>query len=134
MNNGQSGIFTLPPVKEGAPHTLVIGPTAKGKSLMPDNSDLTMGLATQAFEMINQDNFSVSANLSADNTESLRNFGLFQSMLLMAYKQGALDSQEGKIKVHIARTNPGNIAEAYAGETESFLANAEFTVVKPHRD
>ena len=70
-------------------HTLIVGVSGKGKSLMmPDNNEITMGLATKAFEMIGRNEFTVSAELSVDNTESLRNFGVFQSILLMAYREG----------------------------------------------
>lgn len=74
---------------------------------MPDNSELTMNLAIRAFEMLGRDEFSVSAELSADAPESLRNFGLLQSILLMAYKQGAMDAQEGKAQVVCAGSDPG---------------------------
>lgn len=94
MNNG---IFTLPNVgNEG--HTLVFAPSAKGKSLLPDNSELTMSLATKAFEMIGHDKFSVSASLSADNADSLRNFGLLQSILLMAFNEGLCQAKDAVAK------------------------------------
>lgn len=66
------------------------------ENLLPDNSPLTMGLATRAFQMVGQNRFSVSACLSADSTESLRNFGMLQSILLMAYNQGVQDAKQGK--------------------------------------
>lgn len=69
-------------------HTLVVGTTGKGKSLMPDNSELTMDLATKAFQMVGCNKFSVSASLSADDADSLRNFGMLQSILLMGYQKG----------------------------------------------
>lgn len=58
------------------------------KSLMPDNSPLTMRLATKAFQLIGKNTFKVSASLSAENAESLRAFGLLQTLLLMAYREG----------------------------------------------
>lgn len=67
------------------------GKSIQGKTLatlMPDNSELTIELAENAFAMIGRGNFSVSASLSVDNAESLRNYGLFQSILLMAYREG----------------------------------------------
>jgi len=92
MTIGQDGVFVLPATKRGEVHTVIVGQTAKGKSLMPDNSELTMELATKAFKMLGRDHFEVSANLSVDNLESIRNFGQFQSLLLMAYRQGQADA------------------------------------------
>lgn len=69
-------------------HTLIMGTTANGKSIMPDHCELTTHLATKAFEMIGEDHFSVDANLSADNAQSLRAFGVLESILLMAYQEG----------------------------------------------
>lgn len=70
-------------------HTLVFGVTAKGKSVMPDHCELTTVLATKAFEMIGANQFCVSADLSVDNPESLKAFGVLESILLMAYREGA---------------------------------------------
>lgn len=63
------------------------------KSNMPDHSELTMHLACSAFKMIGADEFVVNANLSIDDKESLRAFGLFESILLMAYKEGQNSAQ-----------------------------------------
>lgn len=41
-------------------------------------------MATKAFKIIGRDDFTVGANLSADQPESLRNYGLLESILLMA--------------------------------------------------
>jgi hypothetical protein len=71
----------------------------EGKSTMPDHNELTMGLACKAFQMIGCDEFTVSASLSVENSESLRNFGLFESILLMAYQQGVLDTESSTVKV-----------------------------------
>lgn len=68
--------------------TVVIGSTGKGKSLMPDSSELTNELAKKAFELIGSHRFEVSANLSVDNPASLRAYGQLQSILLMAYQEG----------------------------------------------
>lgn len=57
-------------------------------SLMPDHSALTMDLATRAFQMIDRTEFHVSAVLSVDKPESLKNFGTLESILLMAYEAG----------------------------------------------
>lgn len=72
--------------------------TGRENDTAPDNSELTMGLASKAFEMVGHDKFSVSASLSADNAESLRNFGLFQSILLMAYNQGLIQAKQAVAK------------------------------------
>lgn len=103
----------------------------KGKSLMPDNSELTIDLATRAFEMLGRDEFSVSAELSVDSPESLRNFGLLQSILLMAYKQGAMDLQEGKIQVVYAGSDPSQFAKVSPGEAAAILANTNIRIVMP---
>lgn len=87
--NEQAGVFVLPLQKAGEPgHTLVFAPSAKGKSIMPDNNELTVGLVEQAFKMIGRDDFQVSAQLSVDDPAGLRAYGLFQSILLMAYREG----------------------------------------------
>lgn len=57
-------------------------------TLLPDNTVLGMSLAIKAFQLIQQDSFKVSANLSAADVEGLANFGKFQSMLVMAYNEG----------------------------------------------
>lgn len=57
-------------------------------TLMPDNSELTMQLAEKAFALLGRGHFEVSASLSVDNAESLKSFGEFQSLLLMAYREG----------------------------------------------
>lgn len=78
---------------DGHGNVMILGSTAEGKkSVMPDHSDLTVGLATKAFELIGKDAFSVSARLSVEQPESLRNFGLFESILLMAYNEGKADA------------------------------------------
>lgn len=124
------GIFTLPAV-DGEGHTLVFAPSRKGKSMMPDNSELTMDLATKAFEILGREEFRVSAELSVDAPESLRNFGLLQSILLMAYKQGAMDVQEGKVQVVYAGSDPSQFAQVSPGEAEAVLANANIKIVIP---
>lgn len=68
--------------------TLIMGVTAKEKSIMPDHCELTTHLSTMAFELIGADQFSVNANLSAEKPETLRNFGVLESILLMAYQEG----------------------------------------------
>ena len=73
---------------DGHGNILVLGQTAKGKSVMPDHSDLTVSLARKAFEIIGSGNFSVSANLDVSKSETLRNFGFLESILLMAYNEG----------------------------------------------
>lgn len=96
-NDGMAGAATpvfVTKTEGDASHTLVVGVSGKGKSLLPDNSELTMDLAAKAFEMLGRGEFSVSASLSADNAESLRNFGLFQSILLMAYQEGQKAARE----------------------------------------
>lgn len=92
------GIFTLPAV-DGEGRALVFAPGKKGKSLMPDNSELTMSLATKAFQMIGRNDFAVSANLSADNPDSLRNFGLLESILLMAFNQGLSHAKDAIVSI-----------------------------------
>jgi hypothetical protein len=88
------------PAHEGdRTNTAIMGITAKGKSIMPDHCELTTALATRAFEMIGEDQFSVSANLSADNTESLRAFGVLESILLMAYQEGRKSALQDAIDV-----------------------------------
>lgn len=57
-------------------------------NLLPDNTVLGMSLAIKAFQLIEQDSFKVSANLSVTDVEGLANFGKFQSMLVMAYNEG----------------------------------------------
>lgn len=79
------GIEALPKLTDGS---TIFPPSSKEKSIMPDHNELTMGLASKAFQMIDADAFSVNANLSADNKDSLRNFGMFESILLMAYNEG----------------------------------------------
>lgn len=90
MATNQEGFFVLPAKNPGEAHALIVGQTAKGKSMMPDNSELTMELATKAFQMLGCGHFEVSANLAVDNPDTLRNFGQFQSILLMAYQEGQL--------------------------------------------
>lgn len=58
------------------------------QAVMPDHSELTVELARMAFELIGSDTFSVGAALSVERPESLRNFGLLESILLMAYNEG----------------------------------------------
>lgn len=86
--------FVLPAAKPGEAHTVIFGQTVKGKSLMPDHSELTTELATKAFQMIGGDNFAVSANLSVDNPDSFRNFGRLESILLMAFNQGLSQAKD----------------------------------------
>ncbi len=52
------GFFTLPAV-DGEGRALVFAPGKKDESLMPDNSELTMSLATKAFQMIGSNDFAV---------------------------------------------------------------------------
>lgn len=76
---------------------LIANLRARGSaSFMPDNTELTMGLATKAFKLIDRDRFIVSASLSVSDPEGLKNFGEFQSILLMAYNEG-LQSALGKL-------------------------------------
>lgn len=96
-DNATIHTITLPGNATG--HTLVFAPSAKGKSMMPDNSELTMELATKAFQMIGRDNFAVSANLSVDNLDSLRNFGLLESILLMAFNEGLAKAKDAVAKL-----------------------------------
>lgn len=104
---------------------------AKGESLMPDNSELTMSLATRAFEMIGRNKFSVSAILSADSTESLCNFGLLQSILLMAYMQGVQDALEEKVRIVFAGSDISQFAKVSDAEAATLLANANIKIVMP---
>lgn len=94
MTTNQEGVFVLPAKNPGEAHTLIVGQAAKGKSMMPDNSELTMELASKAFQMLGRDRFEVSANLSVDNLDTLRNFGQFQSILLMAFNQGLAQAKD----------------------------------------
>lgn len=73
---------------------LVFGSTMKSKSIMPDHNSLTTELAAKAFEIIGSSNFSVSENLDVTKPESLRNFGLLESILLMAYNKGKAAANE----------------------------------------
>lgn len=57
---------------------------------MPDHSELTAALAYKAFEIIGKETFTVSACLDVSKSETLRNFGLLESILLMAYNEGKL--------------------------------------------
>lgn len=75
----------------GAPHVCgadSIDPTTQ-RSLMPDHSALTMGLAERAFRLIGRSRLDVSAVLSVNDPEGLRAFGQLESILLMAYQAGA---------------------------------------------
>ena len=89
--------------------TLVAVPSGQGKSLMPDHGDLTMSLAEDAFKLLGSGHFEVSASLSKDHPDTLRNFGLFESVLLMAYRRGVTDCLDGK-----AFLAPTHLTEAEA--------------------
>ncbi|HDR9758738.1 hypothetical protein KDX16_32120 [Burkholderia vietnamiensis] len=81
--------FDAPAQIDGA---VVAEGVAPDKSAMPDHSELTLGLAEKAFAIIGADTFTVSARLSVDDPRTLRNFGLLESMLLMAYNDGKADA------------------------------------------
>lgn len=65
--------------------------SSQRKTLMPAHSELTMGLAHDAFKLLGEAEFTVTATLSAENPDTLRNFGRFESVLLMAYRRGQAD-------------------------------------------
>jgi len=69
-------------------HIKAAARTAQGKTLMPDSCDLTLKLAFQAFDLLDQTHFIVDARLSVDRPETFRDLGLLQSILLMAYNEG----------------------------------------------
>jgi len=74
---------------------LVVGSTARGKSAMPDHNELTANLAAKAFEVIGSSSFQVTASLDVERPETLRDFGLLESILLMAYNEGKAAAERG---------------------------------------
>lgn len=123
------GLFVMSATKEGDYHTIIAGPSKEGKSLMSDNSDLTMHLATKAFEMIGSDDFTVSAELSADNVAGLIAFGKLQSILLMAYKEGQANSRVAlngyELKDALAFIAPDDDADQLETEVAIALLDAD---------
>lgn len=63
-------------------------------TLLPAHSELTVDLATKAFELVGANEFQVSTRLSIDDSDSIRNFGTLERILLMAYEQGYADAQK----------------------------------------
>lgn len=124
-----ANLFT---VHEGdVTHTFVMGTTTQGKSIMPDNSELTMHLAIKAFEMIGHDDFSVSANLSADDAESLRNFGILESILLMAYQEGKKDMRQECANICTELAGSKWVSIEAAGEcADAIQSNREHTIME----
>lgn len=102
------------------------------KSLMPDNSPLTMRLATQAFKLIDRNTFKVSASLSADNAESLRAFGILQTILLMAYREG-YDSVMRRKTQRAEQGIGGELVAQHAKElSEAGMTQAAETLLELH--
>lgn len=67
---------------------LKMGPAVKD-SLLPENGLLAMGLVCKAFAALGKDELRVSASLSVDNPDGIKEFGDFQKVLVMAYREGA---------------------------------------------
>lgn len=80
--------------------------TAQRKTLMPDHSELTVGLSCAAFQLLGGGEFTVSATLSAENPDSIRNYGRFESVLLMAYRRGQADVSPAPANVLKAKFDP----------------------------
>lgn len=107
-------------------HTVAVGSSGKGKNLLPDNSELTIDLADKAFAMIGGDHFQVDANLSVSNPKGLQAYGLFQSMLLMAYREGQASIQNNtQLPANANISNMPFWSEQATALTQSLAAHSD---------
>lgn len=61
-----------------------------------DIDGLSVELATEAIRQLGEPEFTVFATLSSERPETIRNFGRFKDVLMMAYRRGVDDAQASR--------------------------------------